>query len=118
MQANALYDDVVTDVLDELRLRIEAALEAGIPPGCLIVDPGLGFAKAPEHNWELLGRLGDVRAPGPPSSWARHASRSWAICSRTRRRGNRARHGCVMPRRPPCPYSLPRRASGVCGCTM
>ncbi|WP_240136489.1 dihydropteroate synthase [Streptomyces sp. MUM 178J] len=66
MQANARYDDVVSDVLDELRLRIEAALEAGIRPGCLIVDPGLGFAKAPEHNWELLGRLGEVRALGHP----------------------------------------------------
>jgi dihydropteroate synthase len=66
MQANALYDDVVTDVLDELRSRIVAALEAGIPPGCLIIDPGLGFAKAAEHNWELLGRLGEVRALGHP----------------------------------------------------
>ncbi|MEW2404344.1 dihydropteroate synthase [Streptomyces sp. NPDC046862] len=66
MQANAVYDDVVTDVLDELRLRIDVALEAGVPPGCLIVDPGLGFAKTPEHNWELLGRLGEVRALGHP----------------------------------------------------
>lgn len=66
MQANALYDDVVTDVVDELCLRIDAALQAGIPPGCLIVDPGLGFAKAPEHNWELLGRLGEVGALGHP----------------------------------------------------
>ncbi|MFI1169817.1 dihydropteroate synthase [Streptomyces sp. NPDC020801] len=66
MEANALYDDVVTDVLDELRLRIEAALEAGIPPGCLIVDPGLGFAKEPEHNWRLLGRLGEILALGRP----------------------------------------------------
>ncbi|MGN9761532.1 dihydropteroate synthase [Streptomyces sp. SD31] len=66
MQANAVYDDVVTDVLDELRLRIDAALEAGIPPGCLVVDPGLGFAKTPDHNWALLGRLGDVMALGHP----------------------------------------------------
>ncbi|MFI2437532.1 dihydropteroate synthase [Streptomyces sp. NPDC018693] len=66
MQTNAVYDDVVTDVLDELRLRIEAALEAGISPGCLVVDPGLGFAKTPEHNWELLGRLADVMALGRP----------------------------------------------------
>ncbi|KOG28206.1 dihydropteroate synthase [Streptomyces resistomycificus] len=66
MQANALYDEIVSDVLDELRSRIEAALEAGVPPGCLIVDPGLGFAKAPEHNWELLGRLGEVSALGRP----------------------------------------------------
>lgn len=60
MQANAVYDDVVTDVLAELRSRTGAALEAGVPPGCLVVDPGLGFAKTPEHNWELLGRLGEV----------------------------------------------------------
>lgn len=64
MQANAVYDDVVTDVLDELRLRIDAALEAGITPDRLVVDPGLGFAKTPDHNWELLGRLGDVMALG------------------------------------------------------
>ncbi len=66
MQANAVYGDVVTDVLDELRLRIDAALEAGIPPGHLIIDPGLGFAKESGHNWELLGRLGEVRALGLP----------------------------------------------------
>ncbi|MGW5434553.1 dihydropteroate synthase [Streptomyces sp. NPDC004059] len=66
MQANARYDDVVTDVVDELRLRIDAALEAGVQPGRLIVDPGLGFAKTPGHNWELLARLGEVRALGRP----------------------------------------------------
>ncbi|MFF6780474.1 dihydropteroate synthase [Streptomyces sp. NPDC012510] len=66
MRANAVYDDVVPDVLDELRLRIDAALEAGVAPGSLVVDPGLGFAKTPDHNWELLGRLGDVKALGHP----------------------------------------------------
>ena len=66
MQANAVYDDVVTDVVDELRLRVDAALRAGISPGCLIIDPGLGFAKTSEHNWELLGRLGEVAALGYP----------------------------------------------------
>ncbi|WP_060881041.1 dihydropteroate synthase, partial [Streptomyces scabiei] len=66
MQANALYRDVVDEVLGEVRLRIDAALEAGVPPGSLIVDPGLGFAKTPEHNWELLARLGEVRALGRP----------------------------------------------------
>ncbi|MFI8850045.1 dihydropteroate synthase [Streptomyces sp. NPDC053499] len=62
MQANAVYDDVVSDVVDELSLRVEAALQAGVPPGCLIVDPGLGFAKTAAHNWELLARLGEVTA--------------------------------------------------------
>ncbi|MEU1185920.1 dihydropteroate synthase [Streptomyces sp. NPDC005820] len=66
MQANARYGDVVTDVLDELRSRIDAALAAGIAPGCLIIDPGLGFAKEAGHNWELLGRLAEVRALGHP----------------------------------------------------
>ncbi|WP_326595418.1 dihydropteroate synthase [Streptomyces sp. NBC_01803] len=66
MQVNANYDDVVTGVVDELSLRVEAALRAGIPPGYLIIDPGLGFAKTPEHNWELLGRLGEVGALGHP----------------------------------------------------
>nr|WP_265582746.1 dihydropteroate synthase [Streptomyces ferrugineus] len=49
-----------------MRLRIEAALEVGIPPGCLIIDPGLGFAKAPEHNWELVGHLPADRTTGQP----------------------------------------------------
>lgn len=66
MQANAVYGDVVGEVLHELRLRIDAALEAGVPPDALIVDPGLGFAKEAAHNWELLGRLGEVRALGRP----------------------------------------------------
>ncbi|MEU6912583.1 dihydropteroate synthase [Streptomyces olindensis] len=66
MRGRAVYDHVVTDVLDELRLRIDAALEAGMGPDRLIVDPGLGFAKTPDHNWELLGRLGDVVALGHP----------------------------------------------------
>ncbi|GHF14353.1 dihydropteroate synthase [Streptomyces spiralis] len=66
MRANAVYGDVVTDVVGELRLRTGAALEAGIPPGRLIVDPGLGFAKEAEHNWQLLARLGEVRALGHP----------------------------------------------------
>ncbi len=66
MQANALYDDVVADVVDELRLRVEAALHAGISPDCLILDPGLGFAKHADHNWQLLGRLREVVALGHP----------------------------------------------------
>ncbi|MFI7020255.1 dihydropteroate synthase [Streptomyces sp. NPDC050164] len=66
MQANAVYDDVVTDVVDELRARVDAALHAGVPADCLIVDPGLGFAKHAEHNWRLLGRLREVVALGRP----------------------------------------------------
>jgi dihydropteroate synthase len=57
MQSLAVYDDVVTDVRDELRQRVDAAVAAGVAPGQLILDPGLGFAKTAGHNWSLLAHL-------------------------------------------------------------
>lgn len=48
---------VVADVLDELRVRRDAALAAGVAPDRLVLDPGLGFAKDAGHNWELLAHL-------------------------------------------------------------
>ena len=60
MEQRATYDDVVKDVIEELTPRVEAALAAGITRDLLIVDPGLGFAKTPEHNWELLRRLPEL----------------------------------------------------------
>lgn len=52
------------DVAAELRARLAAAHEAGIAPERLWVDPGLGFAKRAEHNWQLLAHLDDLRALG------------------------------------------------------
>ena len=66
MQRRAQYDDVVAEVVDELRGRIEAALAAGIKPEHVVVDPGRGFAKTGEHNWTLLSRLEDLLALGHP----------------------------------------------------
>lgn len=65
MQQRASYTapdrgGVVTDVRDELQARIDDALNAGIAPNRLAVDPGLGFAKTADHNWELLRRLGEL----------------------------------------------------------
>lgn len=62
----AIYDDVVTDVRDELQLRLRACTEAGIDPDRVVLDPGLGFAKHAEHNWALLRGLGDLAALGHP----------------------------------------------------
>jgi len=53
----AVYRDVVTDVRDELCERVEAAVAAGVDPGRIILDPGLGFAKRAEHNWALTAHL-------------------------------------------------------------
>jgi dihydropteroate synthase len=66
MQNRAHYTDVVTDVLAELREQVSAALAAGIAADRLIVDPGFGFAKTGEHNWQLLRRIDELAALGQP----------------------------------------------------
>ena len=57
MNSKAIYNDVVIDVISELQERITAALDAGIEVGNLIIDPGLGFAKDSEHNWEIIDSI-------------------------------------------------------------
>jgi dihydropteroate synthase len=66
MQEAATYDDVVADVVAELEPQVARALGAGIDSSCLALDPGLGFAKTAEHNWQLLHRLGELLAMGRP----------------------------------------------------
>ena len=69
MQNRASYVDVVAEVTAELASRVNALTDAGIDPERLIVDPGLGFAKLPAHNWSLLARLRDISFlahPGAP----------------------------------------------------
>lgn len=60
------YGDVVRDVRLELAARLEAAVAAGVDPAYVVLDPGLGFAKRPEHNWALLARLDQLAALGRP----------------------------------------------------
>ena len=57
MQAQPHYDDVVAEVKDFLRQRLNAAIAAGIPRERLVLDPGFGFGKMLEHNIELLRHL-------------------------------------------------------------
>jgi dihydropteroate synthase len=60
MYAHAAYADVVTEVRDELAKRVDAVVHAGVDPGHIVLDPGLGFGKRPEHNWPLLARLAEL----------------------------------------------------------
>ncbi|MCW3156616.1 dihydropteroate synthase [Micropruina sonneratiae] len=60
------YHDVVADVAAELAGRRDAALAAGIDPGRLILDPGIGFAKTADQNWTLLAGLDGIAALGQP----------------------------------------------------
>jgi len=66
MQDNPEYIDVVTDVRDFLAGRMLAAEAAGIPRDRMLIDPGFGFGKTPEHNLELLRRLAALRILGRP----------------------------------------------------
>jgi dihydropteroate synthase len=66
MYAHASYDDVVREVCDELTARVDAVVAAGVDADTVVVDPGLGFAKQAEHNWQLLARLDEVVALGLP----------------------------------------------------
>lgn len=60
------YDDVVREVRDELLTQVDAALAAGVARENLVLDPGLGFVKNPDHNWELLHRLPELTELGLP----------------------------------------------------
>jgi dihydropteroate synthase len=66
MAERARYEDVVADVRAELADRLSAAAAAGIDPERVILDPGLGFAKTAEHNWEVLARLAELQDLGHP----------------------------------------------------
>jgi dihydropteroate synthase len=66
MNSKATYTDVVIDVISELQERIIAALDAGIDPNNLIIDPGLGFAKEADHNWAIIDAIDDFVALGYP----------------------------------------------------
>jgi len=66
MEELATYDDVVRDVRDELRVRLDALSAAGVDLDRVVVDPGLGFAKRSEHNWQLLRAIDDLAELGRP----------------------------------------------------
>jgi len=65
MYARAQYDDVVDEVLTELRKRVDAAAAAGIAPSRVILDPGIGFGKKGAQNWAMLRGLDRLVGLGP-----------------------------------------------------
>jgi dihydropteroate synthase len=62
----AVYDDVVREVVEDLRAALGQAERAGCDRSRLIVDPGIGFGKTAEQNLHLLGNLGALRELGRP----------------------------------------------------
>jgi dihydropteroate synthase len=65
-RAEPRYDDVVAEVVADLAMAIERAVRAGVGRERLILDPGFGFGKTPEHNVAVLAGVGELRVLGRP----------------------------------------------------
>ena len=75
MQTNYRYGDVVADIIDFFRGRLQ---ESGLTEN-VILDPGLGFGKSVEHNFEILHRLKEFTALGFPVMIELPENRFWAV---------------------------------------
>ncbi len=60
------YDDLIPGVAASLSASAKAALDAGVPKGNIILDPGSGFGKTPDHNLQVLNRLREFTSLGYP----------------------------------------------------
>ena len=104
--------------------QVDAAVAAGVDPENLILDPGLGFAKEPDHNWELLQRLSELIALGFPVLIGASRKRFLGRCSPTRRNrapagrtGSRHRSGLGPRRDTRCVGRASTRRAGESRCT-
>jgi dihydropteroate synthase len=66
MQADPRYDDVVSEVAAFLEERLRIAVAAGVSENRICLDPGIGFGKTVEQNFELIRRLDELAALGRP----------------------------------------------------
>jgi dihydropteroate synthase len=66
MQTRAQYRDVVAEVRAELGKQLDTLVAAGVDPEQVILDPGLGFAKRPEHSWRVLTHVDALAELGRP----------------------------------------------------
>jgi dihydropteroate synthase len=66
MQAAPRYDDVVSEVAAFLEERLRVAVDAGISEELVCLDPGIGFGKTVDQNFELVRRLDELAALGRP----------------------------------------------------
>jgi dihydropteroate synthase len=65
-RAEPQYEDLVAEVIADLRAALERVIGLGVHAERLIVDPGFGFGKTPEHNLTVLHELGALRVLGRP----------------------------------------------------
>jgi len=65
-QQGTRYRDLLPEVISSLQSSVAAALEAGVPRENIIIDPGIGFGKTPDHNLAVLAGLDRFKAIGCP----------------------------------------------------
>ena len=65
-QRGTEYHDLLPDVVSSLESSVGTALEAGVPQVNIIIDPGIGFGKTPDHNLEILARMDILKSIGCP----------------------------------------------------
>ncbi len=66
MQIDPHYDSVIDEIISFLRARIQTAVDAGISPSQIIIDPGIGFGKTAAHNLEIIRRLQEFKSLEKP----------------------------------------------------
>jgi dihydropteroate synthase len=65
-RAEARYTNLIAEIMADLQAAIDRAMRAGVAWDSIVVDPGFGFGKTPEHNLELLRHLDAIRLLGRP----------------------------------------------------
>ena len=68
MQVNPVYEALIPEIIDYLRMSMRVAVDAGVKEDKLILDPGIGFGKTFEHNLEILKGLREFTLLGKPLS--------------------------------------------------
>lgn len=66
MQQDPVYGDLMTDIRGFFEARVQACVAAGIPRERLLLDPGFGFGKTLDHNYQLLARMREFLTMGLP----------------------------------------------------
>ena len=113
MQDDPRYDDVVSEVKAFLEERLAFAVSEGIREELVCLDPGIGFGKTVEHNFELVRRLPELAALGRPVVVG--FSRKSSLGAHPGRPGGDGRHGSRPRSAPPSPPTSAARRS--CACT-
>ena len=65
-QETRSYENLLPEVTASLSRSVKVAVKAGVEESNIILDPGIGFGKTPDHNLEILGRLEEFKALGYP----------------------------------------------------